>query len=152
MRNVIFVISNLLIGGCSLTPNLIEPDIKTSDVRLMPYVDRFFEESESRGLSFSKENLIFTIRSQQTTGWFETYNSGKSYIFIDSTFFSNYTSFDNLMPIEAIVFHELGHALLGRDHIEEYRSLMNAKVCTTCYTEETKNKFIDELFLYTSGQ
>jgi len=58
------------------------------------------------------------------------------------------------MQKERLVFHELGHCVLNRSHLETVGtdghclSIMNsAQRCSDNYNAQTREKYLDELFL-----
>ena len=111
-----------------------------SDPKLESYVVEFYLEAQKHGHSISRENLI--VKSSNSigakSGMFETSGSQRivhinSYV-VDS---------ENELRKKIVVFHELGHALLNRDHIDSHKSIMNTSACINCPIDEY---YLNELF------
>jgi hypothetical protein len=122
------------------------------DPKLLPYVDRFYKEAEQRGLSLQRVNLKVEF------GKLPEFIAGKFYhesmtVKIDSS-----KSSWKMQP-EALVFHELGHALLNRLHDNKrlangmLESIMNFDSLPSYYKANalsslpnTREYYLDELF------
>jgi hypothetical protein len=113
----------------------IEQDLK-------PYVDAFFELAKQSGKLIQKDNLIVTLSTK--IGSLQGLSSQKKGQRIVEINYFNYQNYSTEY-IEAIVFHELGHAILKRHHDDSVESLMNGSVCLSCYSKN-KEYFIKELF------
>lgn len=138
---------------------IIEPEFQE-------YVDRFFEEAEFRGRSVAKNNLE-VLFVDQLPGDF----CGYGY----SSFASTQNARVEIMNVEGcwhsrtplekenFMFHELGHALLQRQHLisrfdneypaslmcssEEERGILGCNNYQTYYqTDEMRSYYLDELF------
>ncbi|MEM6805371.1 MAG: hypothetical protein AAF696_28495, partial [Bacteroidota bacterium] len=104
----------------------ISPSINV-DPELKPYVDAFFEEAGKRGIYFD-QGLDAILQKGMTVcgqghspdfnGMFE-----KPTILISDVCWPQY----NEIAREILIFHELGHALLNRLHIEGKLQNGNAK-------------------------
>lgn len=103
------------------TEDINEPTIYNVDPSLTKYVDKFFEEAISRGITITKENLI--VKPATTTAGFTdicgkcTQNTKFPKLqrtveinMASSVCWKNISENDK----EALVFHELGHCLLNR--------------------------------------
>ncbi|MFN7611698.1 MAG: SprT-like domain-containing protein [bacterium] len=109
---------------------------------LSGYVESFFELSKQHGKNLDKNNL--TVRFSKEIGSLHGVyidRSGLNIIEINYYHYQNYSR----DYMEAIVFHELGHAILKRQHDDSVESLMNTSLCLMCYSEN-KSYFINELF------
>jgi hypothetical protein len=115
---------------------------------LADYVESFYFEADSRGVSLQRSNLVIKLGGLperidgQTRRSVGDFSGDQITVIIDSEFFSS-SSRD---CIEWVVYHELGHALLNRDHVGGY-SYMND--LTRCYTNSTaywKPVYLDEMF------
>lgn len=112
------------------------------DKELKVYVDSFFDLAMNKGLLIQKENLIVTLSAN--IGLLQGLSSKKNGQRIVEINYYNYQNYSSDY-IEAIVFHELGHALLNRGHDDSVESLMNTSVCLSCYSNN-KEYLIKELF------
>jgi hypothetical protein len=90
------------------------------DSRLQPYLNTFYSEAEKQGRTFDRDNLVLRIRKDlpyerggQCIEKDRITGPDQIIIEIDQEFFD--TSSPTL--IESVVFHELGHGLLGRSHV-----------------------------------
>jgi hypothetical protein len=119
------------------------------DAELVPYVDKFFEEASLRGVHLDKYNLRVMIRPDDeligASGRSETMGRQRV-VSIRQDAFDIWTS---RCPeaLENLVFHELGHALLYRDHCKQY-SIMQAEISQKEYAgkPELRKTLLDELF------
>jgi hypothetical protein len=151
--------SLLLLNACqsSLSP---EPttltDFDKIDSRLWPYFNEFELLANSFGLNIDLSLYDLTaeikqINENHIAGICQyTNRSNNRYIQIDQDFWNN----SNSLYREYIIFHELGHCILGRDHLEgcrvdgSYLSLMRSGNgnCRDRYTSTTRNYYLNELF------
>lgn len=111
-----------LFSACEKEPILFEYRIEEG---LEEYVDRFFAEAEKRNIVLEKENLIveFTgyLASEDICGQCERpkrTKEGQRIVLISKARECWYIEPDQNK--EALVFHELGHCLLGRDHRDDF--------------------------------
>lgn len=120
------------------------------DPVLEKYVNKFFAEGEKRGDTIPKENLIVKIfdnLDDEEGVWGKSKRSGfQRIVLIDREYVEFNEQNGNPVRNEAVIFHELGHALLGRKHTDKYESIMNINSCysTHCYTGQ--KEILDELF------
>jgi Zn-dependent peptidase ImmA (M78 family) len=129
-------------------------DIKINDA-LMPYFETFAEEAELRGFTFDWEasrieGYISDLSVTGVLGQCVHDNLDPDRVIIDQDFWAQASTFDK----EFIVFHELGHCYLNRNHKDDVDadglcvSLMNSgsQRCRANYTSETRESYLDELF------
>ncbi len=91
----------------------IEPDFEF-------LVDRFFEDAAARGIIIGKNNLIVKYGDPGEATLCGSCNSidihsGKQKIVIIN---ERNICYDNSPDKEALIYHELGHCLLGRPHLD----------------------------------
>ena len=124
------------------------------DDELSPYFTSFEEEARARGLEVSLTDNNIGGRIEEIDDdivgqcW---QNSEQGYIIIDADYWSRASSIDR----EFIVFHELGHCYLQREHLDERdargvcTSIMNSGTsnCVRLYTSHNRSDLLDELFL-----
>lgn len=126
MKKVFFILPVLF--GCTLTDEIhfeVDPTLKI-------YVNNFYSQAEKHGFIFQKDNLsigLWDLQNGKDGAYGMTYDQGNSYrlIKIDRKFVYDQLATFNLPDgikdsthfyfIEYVVFHELGHAILGRKHI-----------------------------------
>ncbi len=126
----------------------------TSD--LGPYFLTFQEEARSYGIDIDYESSNVTATLQQinngnVAGTCTTNGHNLRDIVIDQSFWDNAS---HLLK-EMVIFHELGHCILGRGHFEGQfsngicQSIMRSGLgtCIDAYTNNNRDYFIDELFL-----
>lgn len=129
----------LLISSCSY----IEQDFHIDD-GLTNYVDAFYREAESRGIHLVKDNLIVQYGDRSHS--FK--KGGQRIIEIERRTHDKFVNDGYYWSIESLVFHELGHALLNKDHTDHV-SVMNYEFTFTPYLKSdcVKKLFYDELML-----
>lgn len=146
-----FMISTLIITSC--TDDLKKPTVVHGD--LIAYFETFEAEGKLRGLDID-------LSDEEINGFMQTINEGgiigqcrssdtdgKS-IVIDKNGWTQLSSSEK----EFIVFHELGHCYLDRDHDDSKnrdgtcRSLMHSSTsaCRNIYNPNTRETYLDELF------
>ena len=119
---------------------------------LLPYFESFKAEAAERGIDVDYEALgisgfIGGISSQGVIGQCNPENNA---VTIDRIFWA---SFDEDGK-ELIVYHELGHCVLKRQHCDKINpdqtchSIMHSSedLCDNNYNQSTREEFIDELF------
>ncbi len=134
----------------------VNKQFPAADQRLWSYFEAFEREAAERGLDYDLVDLgivgvIEEISEEHVAGTCTFGGSDPHLVRIDRTFWNNST------PIikEFIIFHELGHCVLLRDHLEAcdpngfYISLMRSGLgdCRDNYTANTRERYTDELFL-----
>ncbi|WP_304233313.1 hypothetical protein [Jiulongibacter sediminis] len=118
--NFLLIFLLALFMGCKKESLLLEYRIEEG---LEVYVDRFFSEAEKRGVFIEKENLIleFTeVINDDFCGQCERpkrNRAGQRIVSISTDPICWFRESDQNK--EALVFHELGHCLLGRDHKDD---------------------------------
>lgn len=124
----------LLIFAFSCEESEPKPTIYSIDDELLPYLETFLAEANSRGVQFEAENLImeFGTASEELCGQSTNPKNGRqrkitivknSFCWLDAPAQSR----------EALVFHELGHCLLVRDHLED--KLPNGATASIMHSE-----------------
>jgi hypothetical protein len=125
------------------------------DERLWGFFENFEDLAAERGLDYDLNtfNLIGSIEDIHEEGVAGTCSygfRGPRDIVIDQPFWNNTNNFSR----EMVVFHELGHCVLGRDHTEATTgngfcaSIMRSGTgnCRTLYNAQNREYYIDELF------
>lgn len=124
-----------------------------ADRALWTYFDSFEEEAAKRNLSIDLNELEVTavIENITESGVAGTcqYGLHVHHVTIDKPFWDRSSS----LLREMVVYHELGHCVLGRGHTEDDNngnclSIMNSGTtdCTVRYTQTNRDYYLDELF------
>jgi len=128
------------------------------DDSLQPFYDRFIDEAKLRDIDFTKEDLLVDLRIGEIP-------DNPSFLGICNYFgpdlnqevLINILFWELLSPIdkEKLVFHELGHCVLNRQHRNDKAangfcmSIMNTNDgCFDNYSEDTREAYLDELFRF----
>jgi hypothetical protein len=118
MKKVHTFVIIMLIFACQ--KQSVAPTIYNVDKDLESYMKSFIDEAKKRGIEIKAENLImeFGVASSEICGQFtQAASNGQRTIVI-----RNVSSCWKNAPNEnreALVFHELGHGLLGRSHRDD---------------------------------
>ena len=141
----------LLMLGCKEDPEL---EYGFIDDRLKPYFDEFKKEGELRGLNLNLspeviEAFIQNVISQSVAGQCQRNTDRPSQIILDENVWNQSNDSDK----EFLIFHELGHCILNRDHLDATNpngsciSIMHSVVgiCRNEY-DTRRSDYLDELF------
>ena len=135
-----------------------EPEITNENIAslLTPYFETFREKALEYDLvvDYSEANVTAELKSineGSIAGTCTTNGNDLRHIVIDQSFWNQASH----LIREMVIFHELGHCILGRGHTESSfsngicRSIMRSGLgnCTDAYTTENRDYFIEELFL-----
>lgn len=139
-------------------PEPIQPEFRiypNVDEALWPYFQRFEEEAFSRGLEVDLitseiTGVIEEIDTDNVLGECRYNSHLPEHVTIDKTFWSRASD----RAKEFVVFHELGHCSLLRDHFESTAadgtcvSIMRSGVedCRDNYRTTTRVRYLNELF------
>lgn len=125
------------------------------DAPLQVYLDNFKEEASFRGITvdYSERQVEARLQlhdSDIRLGWCDYQESDPDRIVINTLFWE---ILDDLEK-EKLVFHELGHCVLKRPHLDvlgedgRCKSIMHSgQKCSDNYTQLTRAAYLDELFL-----
>ncbi len=161
---LILVTLLFIVVACQKDEAFIESEIITSDApRIYPgvaeslwvYFERFEKAGAEQGIEVDLvrariTGVIEDIPSESVAGQCNFYSHSPNHVIIDAEFWSSAS--DNFK--EMIVFHELGHCVLNRDHREGRTdsgfcvSIMRSgeQPCRDAYTAVNKPYYIEELF------
>lgn len=144
MKNKLLIIGLLLLSNCELT------DQNHFDIekKLKPFVDSFYVESAKRGRTIQRDNLIVYFMPLKGLMGRSMNLTTIPTVQIDPGIFNKYAKEKKMLIIEYVVFHELGHALLNRDHLNAYTIMTTNNKMLFAYTgsEQARTLLIDELF------
>jgi len=115
MRYICFFCLVLLLSGCSSDDNF-EPVYNVPE-EFQPIVDTFLAEARARGHEFQINNLIIAYDDELEIRYCGTCNSNSMSNDIQKIISINSRKcWINDAQKEALIFHELGHCFLGREH------------------------------------
>lgn len=142
MKIIPLIITTFLFISCQ------EEEVIVHDINplLRVYVNNFYKEASVRGYCLKRLNLIISTRpnliaDNNWLGICYRYRT-RAEIFLDESLVlsQNHTS------IEWVMFHELGHGLLNREHSTNLNSIMNVEISRRSLDVDIRKQFIDELF------
>ncbi len=132
-------------------------ELVTIDIALQSYFSEFETQGRARGLALDLSDYELTgdiaeIHEDNVAGVCYYSSNQPNQITIDRSFWDRAS--DDLR--EMVVFHELGHCVLGRGHREDSNnngyclSIMRSGTgtCATLYNEANRRYYLDELFLH----
>jgi hypothetical protein len=124
------------------------------DERLWEYFESFENEAALRGIHIDlneegTSGVISPISDEGVAGTCQ-YNSHFNHVTVDEDFWTR----GHVLLREFVVYHELGHCVLHRDHEESSfdngicRSIMRSGLedCRDAYTQQNRAYYLDELF------
>lgn len=149
-----FLMTLLLFAACEKEEDLQVDNLYIAP-ELQPYFDLFEEEAAARGLNYNLENAnlegyLLRITEDDVVGQC-AYNSDRpNRVTIDLTFWRRASSYNK----EMVVFHELGHCVLGLGHNDDANadgtcvSIMHSGLgdCELNYNASNRETYLDELF------
>lgn len=147
-KSIHFIALMLILISCNDTP-----EVQIVDLAFEEYLTSFEMEANARSVDIDEgiENLsiVFNDGSEDVVGQCVTFTDGHTEVRIDEETWSRYTATQR----EILVFHELGHCLLGREHNNEKQagkcvSIMreSASTCIISFDESEREDYLNELF------
>lgn len=133
----IFCIVFVVLFGCSDQPIILYQ----IDDDFAVHVNSFHTEAKKRGIEILRENLIIKF-GEPNAGFLATSYNGEQRLIV---FSKSKWELNPLWAKEYFVFHELGHSLLKRGHIDGF-SIMNENAESLANFLDSRDKLIDELF------
>ena len=125
------------------------------ETELQVHFDNFVEAAATNGMNISIEELdiggyIENIQVRGTLGQCKSYSNGSKQVVIDQPYWDRADE----MEREYLVFHELGHCILDRDHLDSKdangncTSIMQSgdNSCKGSYNIENRSALLNELF------
>lgn len=149
----------ILLNSCQKDLNIDSPQDDDTN-NLSYFFDKFEKEAEIRGLDVDLsarqiEGFIAKLgEGEGVAGKCRYHSSRPNEIVVDQGIWE----VSNTTTKELIVFHELGHCVLGRGHDEGInqdgtcKSIMRSGImgCQDNYNTKTRNLYLDELFTIVS--
>ena len=151
LKYALFGMILVVISACEF-----EPQIEfVVDAPVQEYYDRFIYEASIRGLDVAYETSqvparIADIDEANVIGTCSWSSNHAHNITLDQSYWRSATD----MQREFLVFHELGHCVLGRDHVDNSDangnciSMMSSGTgnCRVFYGQSNRTRLVDELF------
>jgi Zn-dependent peptidase ImmA (M78 family) len=111
---------------------------RITEPELEVIVNEFFHEADIRGVVIPKENLIvcYNEKLRADCGGLATNYGPQRMVQINP-------KFKNTRLFKHVIFHELGHSLLGRGHVKHPSIMQNELL-----EPKLSKQFIDELFTF----
>lgn len=144
-----FALSLAAISGC------MKSDSAEIEAELQTYFDQFVAEAAARDQTIDVEALqisgyVEQIEERGTLGQCKSYADGSKTVVIDQFYWRTASDEER----QYVVFHELGHCALGRDHDNSTSpdgicsSIMQSGigVCESIFDEDNRTVLLDELF------
>lgn len=138
----------MLLSGCTL----FDPVNYWIQPELQPTVDRFYQEGIERGYKPSRENCLARlekgVKKKYGSNGVTSFEQGgimanpQIYVRIDEDYF--YTA--DSVRVACTIIHELGHAILRRDHVAGHSFMAEGTGLYYELTEEKVEELFDELF------
>ena len=146
---LLLLISTVLLSACSKEANyVVEEEISV-------YFEKFEAAAAERGHEIDLkaihiEGYFSDIEANGVVGQCKTYSDGTHDIVIEKTYWNR----KNDLEKEYLIFHELGHCVLNREHLDNQDqqgnciSMMQSGTsnCDDNYTTSTIENYLDELF------
>lgn len=141
--------------GISSCADEAAEDVRFVDESLQTYFDQFETEAALRGIdldldSMAIEGYLRLITTSSVIGQCAYHEDEPSTVIIDVVYWKTATDLEK----EFLVFHELGHCALRREHLDDSDghgnciSIMTSGIggCDIRYTTSTREALLDELF------
>lgn len=155
MKNLLYLVCTVITVG--LFMQCEKQSIQFSDDELEVYFESFESEAAKRGMDFDLSAMgvtghIVQISDEHVAGKCKHFDANPAMIMVDKDFWKDAHDLHK----EYVVFHELGHCILGRSHLNSAlesgacQSIMASdnKVCGFNYSADTRKAYLDELFLF----
>lgn len=143
------ILSALLLFACEQEEEIVV------DQDLVPYFERFEQEAATRGVVFDYvkdriEGHLTDIEETDVSGKCQSNSVDPDKVYIDANYWRRATDLER----EFIVFHELGHCFLQREHLDDATNTGNCTsimhsglgTCRNAYSNNTRSAYLDELF------
>ena len=160
---LLFLLCIVFASSCQNDP-VVEDNSEIINASIPPSLTPFFETFRAKALEYdlvidySVANVtaeIIIINEGSVAGSCTTNGHDLRHITIDQTFWNQASH----LVKEMVIFHELGHCILGRGHREDSfsngicRSIMRSGLgtCSDAYIPQNRDYFIQELFSEVAG-
>lgn len=147
MKVILFILALTTLFSCS------QENESIMNNEFITYVESFKIEATQRNINIDKElsvlSVVFSELEDDIVGQCVSYSDGSKKILISPTKWNN----EDSMGKELLLFHELGHCVLHRDHLNTTNrksciSIMRESnsICELNYNYENRETYLDELF------
>jgi hypothetical protein len=141
MKNILIL---LVLCSCDYTDAdhwEVAPELKDA-------VDQFYIQSAARGIYLQHQNMQMGIGQLEVPAVGRSYGMDPPVVIIDETFLRRLNFPRDSLMLQYIVFHELGHAMLGRDHANGFTIMTphDETMANYCSNAKERNELINELF------
>jgi len=146
---------SIIIASLPLSIGCSKENENEIETELMSYIQTFQSEAATHGVviqlnEIDLDGYIENIEQRGTLGQCKSYSDGSKEIVLDEPYWNR----ANDLEREYLVFHELGHCILEKDHNDSKDadghciSIMQsgAGQCDGIYTIETREQLLKELF------
>lgn len=123
------------------------------DPRVAPYVTGFVKDASTFGMEIEPTSLIVRVGATNRPDEIAycLHGAGVPKIMISDTFLTYYERNGLSGDIEQVVYHELGHCLLGRSHLDTSAngrptSVMNTHHFSNGVYNQNRLAYLNELF------
>lgn len=145
----LIILSLLLLTTFSCTKD----ETVSVDAALQPLFDDFASEAQTRGMNLDMSHysgIFMELEENNVAAKCQTLSNGSKRVVVDQSFWISASALQR----EMVVFHELGHCVLNRPHLDDARtdgscvSMMQSglSLCKMSYTNLTRSAYLDELF------
>lgn len=145
----LIILSLLLLTAFSCTKD----ETVSVDAALQPLFDDFAGEAQNRGMNLDLSpysGIFMELEENNVAAKCQTLSNGSKRVVVDQSFWNSASTLQR----EMVVFHELGHCVLNRPHLDDARtdgscvSMMQSglSLCKMSYTNQTRSAYLDELF------
>jgi hypothetical protein len=116
MFKYILIACLIFFSGCK-SKNDFTPIFNVPD-QFSPYVDSFIVAAAERGINITIDNLIITYDSSLSIAYCANSNVTSSQNNVQKIIYlnPNIQCWQNSRQLETLLFHEMGHCILGREH------------------------------------
>lgn len=141
-RGIVLIV---LLFSCSETIEVLRIESQNVSPILSPYLNSFVEKGNKRGVNIEvPENYVLIFSDTLSVYGLSIQDTrGNKSVFIDVSVNQKPNYF-----IEYVVFHELGHSLLGLKHEDCYCIMNEDAFLGASVYQQHKEQLLDQLFNY----
>jgi hypothetical protein len=142
-----FVIFFLMLSGC----NFVDDYYYAVDPLVESHVDKFYEEANARGIDLDRTNLTVIVtphfKKFESGAGMAIQEGGQRFVYLWDEVVEYYME-DCPECVENLVFHELGHSLLRKEHKTDTLNIMGISTSFHVYEgkPELREQLLNQLF------
>ena len=133
----------------SCISSFLEDPVQSIPAELAFYYDSFIEDGKKHGFDYSSESIVIQIVDFEggLSGLHVDRADNISQIQIDIDVYE--TNKQDTLILKWLIYHELGHAILNKNHKNDCESIMHPyfMMCSTQNFNERHDSMIKQLFL-----